>query len=457
MTPRSPQANFSSPRLWAGLLLAVLSPVALGAAEPATGPETFLESLESMEETGMLPGFRFRTGVFASDNITRSQDEELDELAAVAEIGGNWHSVGTRFAAAFDGTIAHRHYTRNDFDDEGRANFLAVGDLFIVPETLDWYITDRLANAPIDPLATTSPINVQFINVLETGPRLTLRPGSNELTIAVSRADIHAEESPIDHTRDTGAFSFMHNISGHSSFGILADVRQVEFDPEANATDFEQEEAHLSFESNSNTVDFSLAAGRSRFTLTEDLTREETTGWLRVRAQRTSDSFIYAALERTASDTATAMLRDDQLLEQGGVPTFVVTGDPFFSDRAVVRYTRGWRAHEWFVALNATDLDYFVSPLDREHRGLRLGARLLLSTRLLLSLTAAGTDIEYLDLARTDTVRSLQTEADFRINRNWSLVSGVSYLTRESDDAAYGFDETILSLFISYSPQRSEW
>lgn len=442
------------PALCVALLLAFLSPPAAATVVPAAGPDTFLESLG--DAATVMPGFRFNAGAFASDNITRDEDEEISELAGVAEFGANWNSVGARFGAAFDGTLSYRHYTRNDFDDEGRANFLAVGDLFIIPETLDWHITDRLANAPVDPLATTSPINVQFINVLETGPRLTLRPGSNELTLSVSRADIHAEESPIDHTRDTGAFSFMHNLDASSRFGIIGNVRQVEFEPEAQATDFEEEEAHLNYESRSDTVFFSAAGGRSRFTLAEGPTRDATTGWLRFRARRTSDSVIFASLERSASDTATAMLRDDQLLEQGGVPTFIVTGDPFISDAAVVRYTRGWRAHEWFFALNALDIDYFVSPLDREHRGARLGARFLLSSRVLLSLTASGTEIEYLDLARADTVRSLETTADFRINRNWSLLSGVSYLERESEDPLYGFDETILSLFISYSPQRSE-
>jgi len=434
----------------------LLSPRASGAATVAAGPETFLQELqETWEEGGELPGWRFRAGAFSSDNIARVPDGEQDELAAVGEFGANWHSVGRRFAAAFDGSIAYRNYTRNDFDDEGRANFLAIGDVFIIPETLDWYIADRLANAPVDPLGTTSPVNVQFVNVLETGPRLTLRPGgSNELTLAVSRADINAEESPIDHVRNTGALGYLHGISANSSLGILANVRQVDFDGGIDATDFDQHEAHLNFESRNDTLFLAAAAGRSRFELDDGFSQNDTTGWLRLRARRTSDSVIYAAVERTANDTATSMLRDEAFLEQGGVPGFIVTGDPFISDNAIIRYTRGWRAHEWFVALNASEHDYLVSPLDRKHRGFRLGADFALSTRLLLSLTAAETDIDYSDLSRSDLVRSLLLEADYRLGRNWSVVTGARYLDRESDDPAYEFTETMLSLFASYSPQR---
>lgn len=422
-------------------------------ADSAAGPETFLENLELDNE---LPGWHFRTGAFHTDNIARNDEEPLDELVALAEFGANWHTVGRRFAAAFDGNIGYRTYTRNDFDNEARGNFLAVADYFIVPDTLDWYITNRLANAPIDPLGSTTPVNVQFVNVLETGPRMTLRPGgSNELSLSVARAGIRAEESPIDHTRDTAALGFLHDVDENMNFGIVADVRRFEFDEGTEAADFDQQEAHLTFDSRNETVNFSAAAGRSRFELPDTDAMEDTTGWLRLRARRTSSSTIYAALERTANDTATSMLLDEQLLQQGGVPGFVVTGDPFFSDLALVRYTRGWRAHEWFVAFNVRDFDYFSSPLDRRQRSARLGAQFAMSARLLLSLAAGRTSIDYRDLERTDKVNSLDAELDYRIGRNWSIVTGASRYERDSEDPSYAFKETMLSLFFSYSPQRS--
>lgn len=443
-------------------MFALQSTDAAGAVSTATGPESFLEELQDIGEAGEPPGWRFRTGAFSSDNIARQPDNELDELVGVAEFGANWHSVGTRFAAAFDGNLAYRTYTENDFDDEGRANFLAVGDVFIVPETFDWYISDRLANAPVDPLGIPSPINVQFVNVLETGPRLTFRPvASSELTVTAARAEINAEESPIDHARNTATLAFMHGLNANTDVGIVADVRQVEFEEDVDAADFDQEQAHLNFETRNDTIHFSAGLGKSRFELSnamaaDDISESRTTGWVQMRARRTSRSNIYTAFERTANDTATAMLRDEQFLEQGGVPGFIVTGDPFFSDSAVIRYNRGWRAHEWFAALNARRFDYFVSPLDRDVEGVRLGGQFSLSTRWLLSATAAATDIEYTDLARTDSLKSLFLEADYRLSRNWSLQTGARYLDRESDDPAYTFAETMFTLFASYSPQTGD-
>lgn len=455
MQRSGPAPGLSIRNLLPVMLLGFLPAAAHGAATPAAGPETFLETLE---ETDEMPGFQVRAGLVASDNVTRLPDpgDGNDEIVTVAELGANWHSVGTRFAAALDGTLAYHHYTQNDFDDEGRANFFAIADYFIIPETLDWYISDRLANAPVDPLGTTSPINVQFVNVLETGPRLTLRPGgSNELTFAVSRADIQAEETPIDHERNSGSVSFLHGLSANSTLGLVADVREVTFADDANATDFDQEAAHLEYDSRNDTMRLWAAAGVSSFELADGLTREGTTGWLRLRARRTSDSVIYVALERTANDTATELVNDEVLLEQGGISSFIVTGDPFFSQNAVVRYTRGWRAHEWFIALNTRDIDYFISPLDRDIRGARLGARFALSARVLLSLTAASSDIEYNDIVRSDTVRTLFAEADYRLGRNWSIVTGARYLERDSDHPAYAFDETMLSLFVNYAPRWS--
>ncbi|HEX6928752.1 MAG TPA: hypothetical protein VF267_05860 [Gammaproteobacteria bacterium] len=433
------------------ILVLWLPGAAHGAPAPAGSPDAFLQEAGEPE---FLPGWRLRMGVLATDNITRSADPPGDEIIGVGEFGANWRYLGTRFAGGFDGTIAYRHYTQSSFDDEARANFLAAGNLFIIPDTFDWHITDRLANAPVDPLATASPTNIQLVNVLETGPRVTLRPGAtNELTIAASRAMVEAEESPIDHMRDTGTASLFHDFSANSSAGIVVNAYRVNFEPEALAPDFEQGDAQLEYLSRTETRNLSIAGGASRVELADGFTRETGTGWIRFGARRTSDSYIYAAAERRAGDTATAMLEDDLLLEEYGTATLIVTGDPFLSDSAVLRYTRGWRAHEWFVAGSARELDYFLSPLDQEQRGFQLGAQLMFSSRMQLDVTAASNDIEYLDFTRSDTIRRFSAEADYRIDRGWSLVTGLHYLDRESTDPTYSFDEVMLTLFLSFSPR----
>lgn len=440
--------------LLAMALLALAPSVAAGAStRPAAGPETFLPV---MEEFGPAPGWNLRMGMLATDNVNRVSDSEeaVDELVGVGEFGANWRYVGTRFAMAVDGTIAYRHYTQNDFDDEARANFMLAGDWFILPDTLDWFVTDRIANAPINPLGTTSPTNVQFVNVLETGPRLTLRPGNaNELTIGVAGASVNAEETPIDHERKTGSLAFFRDLSSYSSLGIEATASEVDFQPEAVAEDFEQESAHLEYRRRSDTMNLSVAGGSSRTELATGLVGDSATGWIRLGMRRTSDSSVYFSAERRASDTATAMLRNELLFDPGSSSSFIVTGDPLFADSATLRYTRGWRAHQWSASLFARELDYFVTPLDQKQKGVRLGMNFRFSSRLALLTNAAFSDVEYLNIDRSDTFRLLRAEADYRIDRAWSLVSGLRFLKRESTDMSYSFDELMLTLFLSYSPQ----
>src|SRR5690606_25915802 len=125
----------------------------------------------------------------------------------------------------------------------------------------------------------------------------------------------------------------------------------------------------------------------------------------------------------------------------------------FFADSASLRYTRGWRAHRWYAGVDAREIDYFISPLDQEERGGRLGVELLLSSRLLVGVTASMSDIEYLDFAREDEIRAFTAEADYRIDRRWSLITGLRYLDRESTDPTYSFDELMLTIFLSFSPR----
>lgn len=439
------------------IVLALLAPAVEAASSmirPAADPNAFLIDAENLEYD---PGWYLRTGILASDNIQRVPSDGDEEVVGVGEFGANWRKIGSRFAAAFDGSIAYRHYTQNTFDDEARGNFLAAGSWFMIPRTLDWFAMNRLANAPIDPLATTSPTNVQFVNVFETGPRLTLRPGnSNELTATLSRADVRAEESDIDHLRDTATVGFMHGFSANHSLGAVASARTVDFEADAQATDFDQGQAYLNYELRRDTVKFNAAAGQARIEMANGLEGDTGVGWLRLAAQRTSDSFLYLALEREASDTAATMLRDELLLEQGGVSSVIVTGDPYFADRASARYTRGWRAHEWFVAAFGRDLDYFVSALDQRQVGAQIGGQLVLSPRLAVDIAATSYDIEYRVSGREDTVHALRTEADYRIDRAWSLMGGLRFLERDSTEPEYRFDEIMLTLFISYSPGRQE-
>lgn len=424
------------------------------ALDPAADPESFLIDTDDLQYD---PGWYLRTGVLASDNIERQAEGGEEEMIGVGEFGANWRKVGSRFAAAFDGSIAYRHYTQGTFDDEARANFLAAGSWFMIPRTLDWFAMDRLANAPINPLATTSPTNVQFVNVFETGPRLTLRPGrTNELTITASRAAVRAEESEIDHLRDSANVDFMHGLTANHRIGAVASARSVDFETGAQATDFEQNQAYINYEFRRENLTFSAAAGQARIEMANGLEGDTGVGWLRLGMQRTSDSFLHFAFERESSDTAAMMLRDDLLLEQGGVSSVIVTGDPYFADRASVRYTRGWHAHEWFVTGFGRELDYFVSALDQRQTGGQLGGQLLMSARFALDLAATAYDIEYLSTGRDDSIRAFRAEADYRIDRAWSLISGLRYLERDSTDPTYRFDEVMLTLFISYSPGRRE-
>lgn len=437
-----------------GFLLPAGVALAQAAVEPAADPESFLIDTEDLQYD---PGWYLRTGVLASDNIQRQPQGGDEEMVGVGEFGANWRKIGSRFAAAFDGSIAYRHYTQGTFDDEARGNFLAAGSWFMIPRTLDWFAMDRLANAPVNPLATTSPTNVQFVNVFETGPRLTLRPGTtNELTLTASRADVRAEESEIDHLRDSATVGFTHGLTANHRIGAVASARRVDFDAAAEGTDFDQAQAYLNYEFRRPTVTFSAAAGQARIEMANGLEGDTGVGWLRLGMQRTSDSFLHFAFERESSDTAAMMLRDDLLLEQGGVASVIVSGDPYFADRASVRYTRGWRAHEWFVSGFGRELDYFVSALDQRQQGAQLGGELVLSPRFAVDLAATAYDIEYLASGREDSIRAFRAEADYRIDRAWSLISGLRYLERDSTDLEYRFDEVMLTLFISYSPGRRE-
>jgi hypothetical protein len=79
-----------------------------------------------------------------------------------------------------------------------------------------------------------------------------------------------------------------------------------------------------------------------------------------------------------------------------------------------------------------------------------------LTPNLLLALSAGTVKIDYTDFERIDRLAELSAEFDYRIDRNWSIISGARYVDGDSTDPQFAFDELFLTLFLNYTPGGRE-
>lgn len=432
--------------LAASIACALYAPAALASLLDVQTAESSLE---------VPVGFGLRTGFMASDNISRVPEDEEDELIGVLEMVSNWQYQGTRSEAVIAGNLSYRTYTEGDFDDEFRGNLFMGASFDIVPQNFAWRLTNHFANAPINPLVFGGPENTQYYNVLETGPSVSLSPGDrHEVGISAARADVQAEVSEIDHERDTYLASWGYELGTGSELSLNASSQAIRFDDDIEEVDFDREEAYLAYDRNLRLGNLSVAAGKARTEREDGLRRDSGVGWLRWSARRTSNSRIFVNINRRAGDTSS--LLNSELLRPGSIWRLVAVGDPFVAEQGFISYTRGVRGHQWSAVASVQRLDYLVSPFDQEQRGLRLNTDLMLVRNLMLTLSAGRVKIDYDDPARIDRLAEVSAEIDYRIDRNWSVVTGARYVDGDSTDPTNVFKETFLTLFVNFTPAGRE-
>lgn len=415
-----------------------------------------LLEIQTAEDSLEVPrGFGLRIGFMASDNISRVPEDGEDELIGILELVSNWEYAGARLDAVVAGNLAYRNYTQGEFDNEFRGNLFMGAAYRILPQNLSWQITNHFANAPINPLVPGGPENTQYYNVAETGPRINLRPGArNEFEVYAARAQVRAEVSEIDHERDTLFGRWAYELSERSDFSVNASSQEIRFDDDVDDIDFDKQEVYLGFENRGNNNNFSLALGEARTELDDGTSRDTGVGWIRWSARRTSNSQLFVNLRRRAGDTS-AML-GNELLRPASIWRLIAVGDPYTSDHASLTYRRGVRGHEWSAVASTQRLDYMISPFDQEQRGLRLNADMMLASNLLLALSAGQVRIDYDVQERIDELVETSAELDYRLGRNWSIVTGARHVDGDSSDPDFQFKELFLTLFVNYTPGGHE-
>lgn len=438
-----------------GLRSGVLLCIALFVVYSPSAHSALLD-IQTAEQPLQIPqGFGVRIGYMATDNVGRDAVEAEDARIGVFQLVSNWEHVGSRAEAIVAGNLSYRNYSDDQFDDEFRGNLFAGINFEMLPDALSWKLTNHYANAAVDPLETAGPENTQYYDILETGPHLALRPGNrHEIEISAARARAEAEVSPVDHDRDMMFSSWAYAFSELSDIFVSVAAKTLTFDDDLEAVDFDQQEALVGIDSRRRNLNYSLQAGRSQIEMETGEKHATTVGRFNVAARRTTNSRVYFYLARRLGDTTGLLNRE--LLEPGNIWSIAAASDPYIAKSASFTYTRGVRGRQWSAILSGNRVDYFISRFDRDQRGLRLNSELALTRSLIIDMSAAHARQNYLQSGRIDRLSELRAELDYRLDRRWSLITGLRHVVANSTDPQYEFKENYLTLFLNYVPRGRE-
>jgi len=213
----------------------------------------------------------------------------------------------------------------------------------------------------------------------------------------------------IDNDRDSFATRWAHRVSARSTLSLNYEYLDVDYENSILNTDFRRHNLFVRADVRSARNQYTFDLGRTKVDLESG---EPSSNWLVRLAstwQASSISSVGLFYGREYSDTMTELLPAGVASQatSGGVATpslgtDIVTGELLYTERTELFYARRGNTFPWVARLFSRNIDYELSPNDREEKGTLVDIRYLYSNALSFQAFSSYTILTYDQLARED-------------------------------------------------------
>lgn len=398
-----------------------------------------------------------------SDNVTRIPSEREAQSELINTAFGNFQyleNTGTINVRVI-GTAAYNNYYNNTFDNQTTYSLDAYGELFALQRTLSWVAADGFRRLQIDPLLPDTPTNRQNSNAWATGPNAYLRFGTvDTVTLEGRYGRAWVENQEIDNDRYSYAVRWAHRGSARSTLSLNYEYLDVDYENDVLNADLFR---HNYF------FRTSVRDARNEFTLDVGRTRIEREGFGPV-----SDWLVHAIASMQPGGVSVAGLRyrrefsdtGAELLPSGvatqpstgtGAPSLgadMVSSEPFYMQEAELFYSQRGNLFPWTARLFYRDIEYEISPSDRQEKGALLDLRYLYSGTMSFQLFSGYTIFEYEQPVRQDKAATYGAVLAYRMGPNLQVGLDARRFGRRSSapDQDYTDDRFTLSIMYGSRP-----
>ena len=182
-----------------------------GAAVTDTGYVDLLAGLAYTDNSLLAAGHRSSDGIgtagFSADYVRRGE-----------------------LSLSLLGSVNRVEYLRGTFGGSFYGHFNGSAILGKPTDPLQWRLSDRFGEGTTDPLAASTPLNLETINDVSTGPIVNLHFGlANRLTLFGLYSRTSYQRSPYDSQAFQGGAQFSHRLSGASSLSFQASSERIDY------------------------------------------------------------------------------------------------------------------------------------------------------------------------------------------------------------------------------------
>jgi len=224
------------------------------------------------------PGTRSQTlnlgvtvGLGETDNVAQTPTDRRSQTMAIAGIDFGWTRTGPVLDANVVGNFDYIDYVEHAYSSQLLGRFDGLTSLSMFSDHLKWNLQDDFGEGQLDPYAATVPTNLEHINVVTTGPDLTLRPLSDTIVQAGARyARTTYETSPLDGYRLIENVLLERLLSSNSNVAVGADIQQLRFDNDIVNPDYDRSRFYFRYD---------ITGARTRITATVGETQSNDGGY----------------------------------------------------------------------------------------------------------------------------------------------------------------------------------
>lgn len=177
-------------------------------------------------ETGYVD---LMAGLGYTDNAFLAGRQRTGDGIATAGLNVDYKRLG-KLSLNLLGDLNRIQYVHGSFGGSFYGHFIGSGVLGKPTDLLQWQLHDTFGEAMTNPLAGPTPVNLQTINDVSTGPLVNLHFGlTNRLTMFGLYSRTTYQRSPFDSQTYQGGTQFLHALSGASSVSLSASIAHTKY------------------------------------------------------------------------------------------------------------------------------------------------------------------------------------------------------------------------------------
>ena len=434
---------------WAGLAGAqALAPAATTPGAASSGAPT---------QSGFLA---ITQGIGESDNIFDTASDRVSQTYSVTELGLSYNRQGSALTANVNGDFSYLDYLQGAYDGQWFGRFDGRTGLSLWDERLKWVLQDDFGQTQLDLYGPLVPSNLQFTNLLLTGPDLTLRPAEQTLLKLSARYALSTYQvSPFDGWRSLENAGIERELSAHSSLSLNADFMQMHFDQAGLNPDYDNNQYY---------VHYSIAGARTQVTTSLGVAQDNfgggwfTTPYAAFEATRQMAHGMSLTLSagRQITDSGDAF-GDLRAGAAGGVVTALttVTMAPYVENYAA----GGWTYSGLRTSLGVTarwERDTYASAAlagtyDLNQGNVQVFIARHLTPHLTAELRGGYTTARYFELGFNDDYYTASGDIAWQFARTLTVTVRFDHNTRSASGGTFGYDENRGLVTLTYKPVQS--